>query len=128
MQEGNILLQIHHAFLIVEANQRHGKEASAASNAGDGPPMFATYHPLLIESLFTILICHLMLADFLAIIPLFVRAAAISEGSEGYPVFLRPRSMAQAAFIRVLERLARGRRKGSHPHSLSMQRSKRRVV
>jgi len=128
MQEGDILLQIHHAFLIVEANQRHGKEASAASNAGDGPPMFSTYHPLLIESLFTILICHLMLADFEAILPLFVRAASISEGSEGYPVFLPPRSMAQAEFIEVLERLARGWRKGIQPHSLSNQRGKGRVV
>jgi len=128
MQEGDILSQIHHAFLIVEANQRHGKEASASSNARDTPPMFATYHPLLIESLFTVLICHLMIADFEAILPLFVRAAAISEGSEGYPVFLPPRSMAQAEFIEVLERLARGWRKGIQPHSLSNQRGKGRVV
>ena len=128
VQEGDIISQIHHAFLVVEANQRHGKEASAASNVGDAPPMFASYHPLLIESLFTVLICHLMLADFEAILPLFIRAAAISEGTEGYPVFLPPRSMAQAEFIEVLERLARGWKKGIQPHSLSNQRGKRREI
>ena len=126
--EGDIVSQIQHAFHVVESNHRHGKDAKPTLNAGDPPTMVATYHPLLIESLFSILICHLMLAEFELILPLFVRTAAIAEGSEGYPVFLPPRSMAQAEFIEVLERLAKGWRNGIQPHSLSNQRGKSRVV
>lgn len=129
VQETDIASQIQHAFQVVEANHRHGREPNTTSNAGgDASAMFATYHPLLIESLFSVLICHLMLADFEAILPLFVRSAAIAEGCEGYPVFLPPRSMAQAEFIEVLERLARGWKVGIQPHSLSNQRGKGRVV
>lgn len=126
VQEGDVVSLIQHAFQIIESSHRHGKET--ASNAGDAPVMFATYHPLLIESLFSVLICHLMLADFEAILPLFIRTAAIAEGSEGYPVFLPPRSMAQAEFVEVLERLARGWKNGIQPHSLSNQRGKGRLV
>lgn len=126
--EGDIVPQIQHALQVAESNHRHGKDVKPAPSAGDAPTMFATYHPLLIESLFSILICHLMLADFESILPLFVRTAAIAEGSEGCPVFLPPRSMAQAEFIEVLERLAKGWRNGIQPHSLSNQRGKSRVV
>ncbi|KAJ3853932.1 hypothetical protein EV368DRAFT_37856 [Lentinula lateritia] len=78
------------------------------------PPvtMFTTYHPLVVESHYTILLALLMLGDFSRILPTFIRTASLVDGLEGYPVFLPPRSMAQAEFVEVLERLASGWKKG----------------
>jgi hypothetical protein len=90
--------------------------------------MFTTYHPLLVESHFSVLICQLMLADFSGVIPTFIRTAGVVDGLEGYPIFLPPRSMAQAEFIEILERLAGGWRNGLQPHSLSAQRGKSRLA
>ncbi|KAG2099876.1 uncharacterized protein F5147DRAFT_640466 [Suillus discolor] len=81
------------------------------------PPMFTTYHPLLVESHFSILICQLMLAELPTLLATFSRTAVVVDGLEGYPVFLPPRSMAQAEFIEVLERLASGWMPGVQPHS-----------
>ena len=69
-----------------------------------------------------------MLADFATILPTFTRTASLVDGLEGYPIFLPPRSMAQAEFIEVLERLAGGWRNGIKPHSLSAQRGKSRLA
>ncbi|KAJ7903439.1 hypothetical protein B0H14DRAFT_3103527 [Mycena olivaceomarginata] len=90
-------------------------EATAAANAAQVPPpptTFTTYHPLLVEAHFSILLCQLMLGDFATLLTSFVRTAGIVDGLEGYPVFLPPRSMAQAEFIEALERLAGGWRTG----------------
>ena len=83
------------------------------------PVMFTTYHPLLVESHFSILICYLILGDFATLVPAFSRTALLVDGLEGYPVFLPPRSMAQAEYIEILERLAGGWRNGIQPHSLT---------
>ncbi|KAL0568406.1 hypothetical protein V5O48_013574 [Marasmius crinis-equi] len=72
------------------------------------PATFTTYHPLLVESHFSILLSLLLLGDFASILGRFARTAGCVEGLEGYPVFLPPRSMAQAEFVEVLERLAGG--------------------
>jgi hypothetical protein len=84
--------------------------------------VFTTYHPLLVESHFSILIATLLLGDFASLLPGFARAAALVDGLEGYPVFLPARSMAQAEFIEVLERLAGGWENGTRPHSLAQKR------
>jgi hypothetical protein len=76
------------------------------------PTTFTTYHPLLVEAHFSILLCQLMLGEFTTVLSTFVRTAGIVDGLEGYPVFLPPRSMAQAEFIEVLERLAGGWKTG----------------
>ncbi|KAK7695222.1 hypothetical protein QCA50_002412 [Cerrena zonata] len=86
----------------------------------DLPVMFTTYHPLLVESHFSVLICQLLLGDFISLVPNFYRAAQLVDGLEGYPVFLPPRSMAQAEFVEVLERLASGWKNGIQPHTLSL--------
>lgn len=86
----------------------------------DLPVMFTTYHPLLVESHFSVLICQLLLGDFISLVPNFYRTAQVVDGLEGYPVFLPPRSMAQAEFVEVLERLASGWKNGIQPHSLSL--------
>jgi hypothetical protein len=61
-------------------------------------------------------------------LPNFVRVASIVDGLEGYPVFLPPRSMAQAEYIEVLERLAGGWEIGTQPHSMSGSRSKGKAI
>ncbi|KZO96459.1 hypothetical protein CALVIDRAFT_563940 [Calocera viscosa TUFC12733] len=136
---GNLAERVEAAFLLSES-QRPGQQqerqaqlaahqASPQTNPAppplpfpDGPAAFTTYHPLLVESHFSILICHLLLGDFAGLLSAFQRTAMLVDGLEGYPIFLPARSMAQAEFIEVLERLAGGWRLGTMPHSLSVRR------
>lgn len=115
---GNLAQRIEYAFALTESIR--GSQGGT-TQVLDPPSIFTTYHPLLVESHFSILICQLMLADTPRLLPTFTHAAALVDGLEGYPVFLPPRSMAQAEFIEVLERLAGGWRVGVQPHSLSSQ-------
>lgn len=114
--DGDLAHKTAHAFILSESI-RPGNHDNMPP-LPDPPSMFTTYHPLLVESHFSILICQLMLADIPMILPTFARTAALVDGLEGYPVFLPPRSMSQAEFIEVLERLAGGWRVGQQPHSL----------
>jgi hypothetical protein len=118
--DGNLAKRIESAFLLSES-LRPGNY-SHSPPLPENPGVFTTYHPLLVESHFNLLICHLILGDFLALLPAFQRAAALIDGLEGYPVFLPARSMAQAEFIEILERLASGWSIGQQPHSLSQKR------
>lgn len=123
--DGDLAHRIEYAFLLSESI-RPGNHSNPPPFP-DAPAMFTTYHPLLVESHFSVLICQLMLADFSSILPTFARTASLVDGLEGYPVFLPPRSMAQAEFIEVLERLAGGWRNGVQLHSLS-RRAKGRLA
>lgn len=116
--EANLAQRTEYAFILSESI-RPGNQGTPPIL--DPPSMFTTYHPLLVESHFSILICQLMLADTPRLLPTFARTAALIDGLEGYPVFLPPRSMSQAEFIEVLERLAGGWRVGIQPHSFSPQ-------
>ncbi|TFY59393.1 hypothetical protein EVG20_g7809 [Dentipellis fragilis] len=113
--EDDIVSRTAYAFLLSEA-LRPGSHATPPPPP-DSPALFTTYHPLLVEAHFSILICQLMLADFPALLRTFARTASLVDGLEGYPVFLPPRSMSQAEFVEVLERLAGGWRVGVEPHS-----------
>lgn len=125
--DGDLAYQIEYSFLLSES-MRPGNHTNLPPPIQDATAMFATYHPLLVESHFSVLICQLMLADFTNILPTFIRTASLVDGLEGYPIFLPPRSMAQAEFIEVLERLAGGWRNGIKHHSLSTQRGKSRLA
>lgn len=116
--DGDIAFQADYAYTLADTRR----------NSPDIPPVFTTYHPLLVESMYSALICQLMLADFASLLPQFVRTAIVVDGLEGYPVFLPPRSMAQAEFMELLDRLAGGWRLGTRPHSLSAQRGKSRLT
>lgn len=124
--DADVAQRTEYAFLLSES-LRPGSQ-SPPPPVPDTPPVFTTYHPLLVESHFSILLGHLILGDFPALLPAFSRAAALVDGLEGYPVFLPPRSMAQAEFIEVLERLAGGWRNGTQPHSLSRANSKQLAI
>lgn len=115
---GDVVERAAYAFLLAEALRpgAHGTPPPPAP-APDAPVLFTTYHPLLVESHFSVLIATLMLGDFAALLRAFLRAATVIDGLEGYPVFLPPRSMAQAEFVETLERLAGGWRPGVQPHA-----------
>lgn len=123
---GDLAHKAEYAFLLSESI-RPGNLASSAS-LQHPPSMFTTYHPLLVESHFSILICQLMLADIPALLPTFSRTAVLVDGLEGYPVFLPPRSMSQAEFIEVLERLATGWRVGLQPNSFTQDMESRLTI
>ncbi|KAF8346816.1 hypothetical protein F5887DRAFT_1177019 [Amanita rubescens] len=125
--DGDIAQSVDFAFSLSESI-RPGNQPNQSNGTVDAPAIFTTYHPLLVESHFSILICQLMLAEFPAVLPTFVRTAALVDGLEGYPVFLPPRSMGQAEFVEILERLATGWKKGIMPHSLSSGRGKGRLA
>ena len=125
--DGDISQSVDFAFSLSESI-RPGNQPNQSNGTLEAPAIFTTYHPLLVEAHFTILICQLMLADFAAILPTFVRTAALVDGLEGYPVFLPPRSMGQAEFVEILERLASGWKKGTMPHSMSSGRGKGRLA
>ncbi|KAG6332196.1 hypothetical protein ID866_6898 [Astraeus odoratus] len=107
------------AFLLTEIARPGQSNSTPRSTVLDPtlPIIFTTYHPLIVESYFNILICQLMLAEFPTLLRTFTKTAVIVDGLEGYPIFLPPRSMAQAEFIEVLERLAVGWKVGTQPHS-----------
>lgn len=86
------------------------------SPPSDAAVLFTTYHPLLVKSHY-VLLCMLMLGDFLALLRPFVRADTVVEGLESYLVFLPPRSMEQAEFVETLGRLAGGWRVSVQLHS-----------
>ncbi|TFK56419.1 hypothetical protein OE88DRAFT_1649692 [Heliocybe sulcata] len=111
--EGDLAARTECAFLLSES-LRPGNHSSAPPPPPmpDAPAMFTTYHPLLVESHFSILICQLMMCDLVGLVHAFARTAALVDGLEGYPVFLPPRSMGHAEFVEILERLARGWRTG----------------
>ena len=117
---GNLANRTESAFLLSESLRpgNHNHPPPVPENPGT----FTTYHPLLVESHFSLLMCHLILGDFVALLPAFKRATVLIDGLEGYPVFLPARSMAQAEFIEILDRLANGWSFGQQPHSLSQKR------
>ncbi|KZS93516.1 hypothetical protein SISNIDRAFT_411316 [Sistotremastrum niveocremeum HHB9708] len=117
---GDIATQVEHAFLLSDA-MRSGNPLSSPPPTSSSPS-FTTYHPLLVESHFSILICILLLGNFTDSLPAFVNAVALVERLEGYPIFLPARSMSQAEFLEVLERLAKGWKTGIMPHPKSTKR------
>ena len=119
----DIVEQAAYAFLLSEALRPGSPGTPPSAPPPDTAVLFTTYHPLLVESHFSMLLCLLMLGDFPALLRAFVRTATVVDGLEGYPVFLPPRSMAQVEFIETLERLAGGWHIGVQPHSRARARA-----
>jgi hypothetical protein len=95
MPEGDLAYQTEYSFLLSES-MRPGNHVNMPPPIPDTAAMFTTYHPLLVESHFSVLICQLMLADFATLLPILV---LLLMDWRGHPTFLPPRSMAQAEFI-----------------------------
>jgi len=84
--------------------------------------LFTTYHPLLVELHFSmVLLCLITLGDFAELLRAFVCVATVVDDLEGYPIFLPPRSMAQVEFVETLEHLAGGWRISVQPHSRAVR-------
>lgn len=83
----------------------------------------STYHPLIIDAHFSILIALLMLGDTHTLLETFVKSAVSLDGADGYPVFSPARSMAQADFNEVLERLCSSWKYGKPAKSYPAQTS-----
>ena len=58
--------------------------------------ILTSYHPLIVESHFSILLAHLLLGDFQTLLPLHYRTAWIMESLSGVPIFLSARSLCQS--------------------------------
>jgi hypothetical protein len=124
--EGDVAQRVEMAFLLSES-LRPGSQ-SPPPPPPENPNIFTTYHPLLVESYFSVLLCYFLLGDFVSLLPAYQRAAALVDGLEGYPVFLPARSMAQAEFIEILERLATTWSPGLQPHSLALARQQAKLI
>ncbi|KAG8807771.1 hypothetical protein FRC17_004272, partial [Serendipita sp. 399] len=114
--DGNLAEKTEAAFLLSES-LRPGSHAPPPP-LPENPGIFTTYHPLLVEATFSAILCRLISGDFVSTLPAYQRAAALVDGLEGYPVFLPARSMAQAEFVEILERLSSSWSLGTQPHSL----------
>jgi len=124
--EGDLVQRTEYAFLLFESlkSGHHSQKSSPPRNfvIPEVPASITTYHPLLVEAYFSRLLCLLIMGDFTTLLPTFSRTTMIVDGLEGYPVFLPPRSMAQAEFAEILERLAGGWAVGLQPNSCSRKR------
>ncbi|KAG9052194.1 hypothetical protein FS842_010351 [Serendipita sp. 407] len=114
--DGNLAEKTEAAFLLSES-LRPGSHAPPPP-LPENPGIFTTYHPLLVEAQFSTILCRLISGDFVSTLPAHQHAAALVDGLEGYPIFLPARSMAQAEFVEILERLASSWSLGTLPHSL----------
>jgi len=123
--DDNIVERAAYAFLLSEALRPGAPGSPPPAPPPDSAVLFTTYHPLLVESHYSVLLCLLMLGDFAALLRAFVRAATVVDGLEGYPIFLPPRSMAQVEFVETLERLGGGWRIGIQPHSRARAHARR---
>jgi len=124
--EGDLVQRTEYAFLLFESlkSGHHSQKSPLPRNfvIPEFPASITTYHPLLVEAHFSRLLCLFIMGDFTTLLPTFSRTTMIVDGLEGYPVFLPPRSMAQAEFAEILERLAGGWAVGLQPNSCSRKR------
>ncbi|CAG8812436.1 16532_t:CDS:1, partial [Racocetra fulgida] len=78
------------------------------------PHTFATYHPLLIEAWYAIALNYVLIGDLHTGALWHARISEMHECIEGYPVFLPARSMAQADYMEVLERVKKANSLAQH--------------
>ncbi|KLO04992.1 hypothetical protein SCHPADRAFT_884129 [Schizopora paradoxa] len=120
----NVIEKVERGFQLLDAFRPNNRSSDPPTTIPDVPLSFTTYHPLMIEAHFSALICMLMLGEFEELANIFERTAHLVAGLEGYPVFLPPRSMAQAEFIETLERLAGGWKYAKFPDALVLKSAK----
>jgi hypothetical protein len=73
-----------------------------------------TYHPLLIEAWYAIALNYVLVGDIHTGAMWHSRISEMHECIEGYPVFLPARSMAQADYMEVLERIKKASSLSQH--------------
>ncbi|KAK4051880.1 hypothetical protein OIV83_002585 [Microbotryomycetes sp. JL201] len=100
---------IHHRALSNRCRHSDPRQADVVVSNGDksAPPLLlTTYHPLLVEAHFTVLLTLLMLGDFTSLVTAHARTVRLMDYLEGYPIFLPARSLNQSEYAEIVERLA----------------------
>lgn len=97
---------IHHRSLSNRTRHADPRRSDNTLGGNPEPALLTTYHPLLIEAHFSVLLNHLLLGDFAALVGQHYKIARLMDYLEGYPVFLPARSLNQSEYAEVLERLA----------------------
>lgn len=98
---------IHHRALSNRTRHSDPRRPEVASGVvKPEPALLTTYHPLIVEAHFSVLLTHLLLGDFSALVTAHARTVRLMDYLEGYPVFLPARSLNQSEYAEVLERLA----------------------
>ncbi|ORY79273.1 hypothetical protein BCR35DRAFT_352714 [Leucosporidium creatinivorum] len=98
---------IHHRALSNRTRHSDPRRPEVASgDVKPEPALLTTYHPLIVEAHFSVLLTHLLLGDFSALVTAHARTVRLMDYLEGYPVFLPARSLNQSEYAEVLERLA----------------------
>lgn len=96
---------IHHRALSNRIRLSDPRRRNLVS-ASAPPILWTTYHPLLIEAHFCVLLCRLLLGDFSVLVTAHTRAIRLMDTLEGHPAFLPARSLNQSSYAEILERLA----------------------
>ena len=98
---------IHHRSLTGRTRSHDPRRPEVNANeVQEEPALLTTYHPLLIEAHFCVLLSLLLLGDFAALVPAYYKVVRLMDYLAGYPVFLEARSLNMSQFAEVLERLA----------------------
>lgn len=98
---------IHHRALSNRTRHSDPRRPEVANgDVKPEPALLTTYHPLIVEAHFSVLLTHLLLGDFSALVTAHARTVRLMDYLEGYPVFLPARSLNQSEYAEVLERLA----------------------
>ncbi|CAG8452489.1 10620_t:CDS:2 [Ambispora leptoticha] len=90
---------------LIDPSTKNENGSSAVNGGLEPPHSYATYHPLLIEAWYAIALNYILLGDIHTAALWHARISELHECIEGYPVFLPARSMAQADYMEVLERI-----------------------
>ncbi|CAG8739023.1 21486_t:CDS:2, partial [Dentiscutata erythropus] len=98
----------------VSKDHNHSHHHSHHFHGYQPPHTFATYHPLLIEAWYAIALNYVLIGDLHTGALWHARIAEMHECIEGYPVFLPARSMAQADYMEVLERVKKANSLAQH--------------
>ena len=83
---------VHHRAL----SGRHARAPLRADGRNAEPTITISYHPLLIESHFALLLARLLLGDFTLLIRQHYRTARIMDALDGGPIFVTARSLCQS--------------------------------
>jgi hypothetical protein len=119
LDPNDIALKTEYAFLVTEALRPGNPSSTTPPPMLDSPTLLTTYHPLLIESHFSILLSYVLLGDFANVLQQFIKTGTLVDGLAGYPIFLPARSTAQADFIEILERIVTCWKEGVKPSSVA---------
>lgn len=100
---------IHHRSLsgrTSDSDPRRQPTESFNDSTPTSSALLTTYHPLIIEAHFSLLLNLLLLGDFVALAIQHDRTVKLMDSLEAYPIFLPARSLNHSQYAELVERLA----------------------